>query len=258
MKNKMIQRHSKMSIFLHWFNAACWLFLLTTGIGLINNPDLQPVGMWWTNMMWGIFGGGPNLLLAHEICGIVWAGVFILYGIFGTKQVVRFFREIFSYAPVRDFMWLVKKGVQMTLGSRALKSLGAILEKRGAKPHVSEPKVPDQGFYNVGQKLFAVPSVIGGIIVGITGIIMLLSTLYLTNTVLVRWSILIHFVTVGVVFAGLLIHIYMAAIASGERPAFLSMFTGKVPEQYAKHHHRLWYEELKLKGFEDSRIQGVE
>jgi formate dehydrogenase subunit gamma len=157
----MIKRHSKLSIFLHWFNAACWLFLLATGIGLIKNPDLQPVGMWWTNMMWGIFGGGPNLLLAHEICGSVWAGVFILYGIFGIKQVIRFFREIFSYAPVRDFMWLVKKGVQMTLGPRALESLGAILEKRGAKPHVSEPKVPDQGFYNVGQKLFAVPSVMG-------------------------------------------------------------------------------------------------
>jgi formate dehydrogenase subunit gamma len=168
-----------------------------------------------------------------------------LYGIFGIKQVIRFFREIFSYAPVRDFMWLVKKGVQMTLGPRALESLGAILEKRGAKPHVSEPKVPDQGFYNVGQKLFAVPSVMGGIIIGLTGIIMMLSTIYLNNTALVRWSILMHFVTVGIVFAGLLIHIYMASIASGERPAFLSMFTGKVPEQYARHHHRLWYEEVR-------------
>jgi formate dehydrogenase subunit gamma len=50
---------------------------------------------------------------------------------------------------------------------------------------------------------------------------------------------------VGFVFAGLLIHVYMAAIAAGERPAFISMFTGKVPEDYARHHHRLWYEEKK-------------
>ena len=110
---------------------------------------------------------------------------------------------------------------------------------------LAEPRIPDQGFYNVGQKLFAVPSVLGGIVIGLTGIIMMLSTTYFNNTALVRWSILIHFFAVGIVFAGLLIHIYMASIAAGERPAFLSMFTGKVPEQYAKHHHRLWYEKVK-------------
>jgi formate dehydrogenase subunit gamma len=49
----------------------------------------------------------------------------------------------------------------------------------------------------------------------------------------------------GVVFAGLLIHIYMAAIAAGELPALISMFTGTVPEKYAEHHHKLWYERVK-------------
>jgi len=245
MNGKMIKRHTKLSIFLHWFNAASWLFLLATGIGLINNPDLQPVGMWWTNMMRGIFGSGENLLLVHVTWGGIWAGVFLLYGIFGIKYVIAFLKEIFSYSPVRDFMWLVKKGVQMTLGTKALNKLGATLENRGAKPDIAEPKIPDQGFYNVGQKLFAVPSVLGGIIIAVTGIIMALSNVYFTNTAIVRWSILIHFVTVGLVFAGLLIHIYMASIAAGERPAFISMFTGSVPEDYAKHHHRLWYDEVK-------------
>ena len=100
MNSKMIKRHTKLSIFLHWFNAACWFFLLATGIGLINNPDLQPVGMWWTNMMWAIFGSGENLLLAHVICGCTWAGVFLLYGVFGIKYVIAFFKEIFSTSPV--------------------------------------------------------------------------------------------------------------------------------------------------------------
>ena len=142
-------------------------------------------------------------------------------------------------------MWLVKKGIQMTLGSRALKKFGGILEKRGASPEIAEPRIPDQGFYNVGQKLFAVPSVLGGIVIAVSGIIMALSNVYFTNTAIVRWAILIHFITVGLVFAGLLIHIYMASIAAGERPAFISMFTGSVPEDYARHHHRLWYEEVK-------------
>jgi formate dehydrogenase subunit gamma len=232
MNGRMIKRHSKLSIFLHWFNAAGWMFLLATGIGLIKNPDLQPLGMWWTHLMWGLFGSGENLLTAHVIGGIVWAGVFLIYAIFGIKQVSRFLKEIFSYSPIRDVMWLVKKGIKMTLGSRALEKLGGVLEKRGAGPEIAEPRIPDQGFYNVGQKLFAVPSVLGGIVIAVSGII-------------IRWAILIHFITVGLVFAGLLIHIYMASIAAGERPAFISMFTGSVPEDYARHHHRLWYEEVK-------------
>jgi formate dehydrogenase subunit gamma len=245
MNGRMIKRHTKLSIFLHWFNAASWIFLLATGIGLIKNPDLQPVGMWWANLMWAIFGSGENLLMAHVIGGLLWAGVFLIYAIIGIKEVAHFLREIFSYSPVRDFMWLVKKGVQMTLGTRVLKKLGEVLEKRGASPEIAAPRIPDQGFYNVGQKMFAVPSVFGGIVIAVTGIIMALSNLYFTNTAIVRWAILIHFVTVGLVFAGLLIHIYMAAIAAGERPAFISMFTGSVPEDYARHHHRLWYEKVK-------------
>jgi formate dehydrogenase subunit gamma len=93
--------------------------------------------------------------------------------------------------------------------------------------------------------MFAVPSVLGGVVIVITGIIMALSSVLMENTQIVQWAITLHFVTVGLVFAGLLIHIYMASIAAGERPAFISMFTGTVPEDYAKHHHRLWYNEVK-------------
>ena len=245
MNRTMIKRHTKPAIFLHWFNAACWFFLLATGLGLIRNPDLQPLGMWWTNLLWGLFGSGENLLLAHVICGIIWGGVFLIYTMIGIKQVMAFIKEIFTFSPTEDLMWVIKKGIQMTMGSRVLRKLGKTLEERGVQPELATPKIPEQGFYNVGQKLFAIPAVLGGILMGFTGIILMLSNVYFTNTAIVRWAILIHFVTAGLVFAGLLIHIFMASIAAGERPAFISMFTGSVPEEYAKHHHRLWYEGAK-------------
>jgi formate dehydrogenase subunit gamma len=97
----------------------------------------------------------------------------------------------------------------------------------------------------VGQKLFAIPAVFGGIVIAVTGIIMLASKFYTIDTTIVQWSILIHFVASGAVFAGLLIHIFMASIATGELPALISIFTGTVPEDYAKHHHKLWYDEVK-------------
>lgn len=234
-----IHRHTRLSIFMHWFNAVCWIFLLLTGLGLIRNDDLQPFASWpiWARE---VFGGGGNLLLAHEIIGIVWAGGFLLYGIIRLKSdVLPFIREIFTVDIQRDFQWLLAKGIQMTLG---YKMLGIVADKFGFSPGI-----PDQGFYNVGQKIFAIPAVFGGMVIAASGIIMMLSQIGMAGTDLVQWAILIHFVTVGLVFAGLLIHVFMASIAAGEQPAFISMFTGTVPEDYARHHHRLWLDDVKTR-----------
>ena len=222
---------------MHWFNAGCWIFLLLTGLGLIQNDDLQPFTSWPT-MLRSLFGGGANLLLAHEIAGIAWAGGFLLYGIIRLKSdVFPFIREIFTVDIRRDFLWLIAKGIQMTMG---YKTLAVIADKFGFSP-----EIPDQGFYNVGQKIFAIPAVFGGMVIAASGIIMVLSQIGMASTELVQWAILIHFVMVGLVFAGLLIHVFMASIAAGEQPAFISMFTGTVPEDYARHHHKLWLEEIK-------------
>jgi formate dehydrogenase subunit gamma len=224
---------------MHWFNAGCWIFLLLTGLGLIQNDDLQPFTS-WPIMMRYVFSGGANLLLAHEFIGIAWAGGFLLFAIIRLKSdVLPFIREIFTVDIHRDFLWLITKGIQMTLG---YKILGVIADKFGFSPGI-----PDQGFYNVGQKIFAIPAVFGGMVLAASGIIMILSQTGMVSTELVQWAILIHFVTVGLVFAGLLIHIFMASIAAGEQPAFFSMFTGTVPEDYARHHHKLWLDAVKKK-----------
>jgi formate dehydrogenase subunit gamma len=222
---------------MHWFNAGFWIFLLLTGVGLIRNDDLQPFAS-WPIVLRQLFGGGANLLLAHEIAGITWAGGFLIFCILRLKSdVIPFFREIFTVDVQRDFLWLITKGIQMTLGYKAL---GVIADKFGFSP-----RIPEQGFYNVGQKIFAIPAVFGGMIIAASGGIMILSQVGMASTELVQWAILIHFIAVGLVFAGLLIHVFMASIAAGEQPAFISMFTGKVPEDYARHHHKLWLDEVK-------------
>ena len=234
MTKMMIIRHTKIAIFMHWFNAICWFFLSATGLGLIKNEYIDPIGEWWPDLMRNIFGGGEILLKAHVIIGFVWVVVFLVFSVVRLKKEVNsFFREIFSFTPARDILWLLKKGIQMTMGYKMLERFGF------------EPRLPEQGFYNVGQKLFAIPSIIGGIVIVVTGIIMYSSKYAIIDPGLVQWSILIHFVMAGFVFAGLLIHIYMAAIAAGELPALISMFTGNVPAEHAEHHHKLWYDEIK-------------
>jgi formate dehydrogenase subunit gamma len=102
--------------------------------------------------------------------------------------------------------------------------------------------------------MFGIPALFGGAVIAVSGWIMTYSKHDLTTQGTVQWMILIHFLTVGLVFAGLLVHIYMAAIAKGETPAFLSMFTGKVPAEYAASHHKLWFDEYQA----DTRGQNPE
>ena len=233
-KNKqMIRRHSAHAMIMHWFNTVCWGVLLATGLGLVDNPVLQPLGMWWVRFMHSVFGGGAQLLRVHIIWGAVWSIGFLLYGIIFLKSTTLVFvKEIVTVSLKRDLLWLIKKPLTMTVGPKIMRRLGMT------------PEIPDQGFYNVGQKFFAIPALFGGMIIAVTGWIMTFSKQDLTGVDTVQWSVLIHFITVGLVFAGLLIHIYMAAIAKGELPALISMFTGKVPADYAKHHHRFWFEEV--------------
>jgi formate dehydrogenase subunit gamma len=234
----MIRRHSPAAIFFHWFNACCWFFLLATGLGLVNNDKLQPLGMWWVRFMGTLFGAPENLLLVHEVCGFIWAGVCLIYGVvLARRETIPFLRQIFTFSPRDDGRWLLKKGILMTMGDGVLRKLGL------------DPQLPDQGFYNVGQKLFAIPAVLGGVVIAVTGIIMACSKFF-DNTGPVQWAILLHFVAVGVVFAGLLVHVFMASIAKGEFPAFKSMFTGSVPEDFASHHNKLWYEEVMRQGLQ--------
>ena len=232
---RMLKRHDRSDIAMHWFNALCWLLLLVTGIGLIQNPDLDPLGSGYPQTLRNMVGGGGNLLTIHVVIGFAWIGGFVLYLLVNTRGALFFLKEVFKVHIGRDMTWMVRKMFHMTTGPGPLKALGQSTE------------LPDQGYYNMGQKAFAQASVIGGLLIAVTGVIMALSDKVLGESAmaLVSWSITLHYLGVGLVFAGLLVHIYMAAISPEERPGFRSMFTGTVPEDYAEHHHKLWHDEVK-------------
>jgi formate dehydrogenase subunit gamma len=240
----MHKRHDKSDIFIHWFNAACWLLLLLTGVALIQNPEINPLGSGYPRAVRFLVGGGGNLLAVHEGIGILWIVGLAFYMVVNLKGATFFLREVFSVSPARDMGWMLKKMVLMTLGPKPLTMLGI------------SPDLPDQGYYNMGQKAFAQASVLGGIVIAATGLVMYFSgrTFGAEAVGWVSWAVTLHFVAVGLVFAGLLVHVYMAAISPDEKPGFRSMFTGSVPDDYAKHHHRLWWN--KLGAGEDNPGQG--
>lgn len=225
-----LKRHDTSDILIHWFNAASWLVLLITGLGLIKNERLNPLGAWLPDALRALFGGGSAggavLLVIHEVAGVLWVLGFLAYLAVNAKGAKYFLREIFSVRP-GDLSWLIRKMGRMTVG------VGG--------------ELPPQGYYNMGQKAFAQASVAGGVAIVLSGAVLLLSDKLIpaTATVFVGWAVTLHYLAVGLVFAGLLVHIYMAAISPEEKPGFRSMFTGSVPEDYARHHHGLWLESLE-------------
>ena len=234
----MIRRHSRSAIFMHWFNAICWIFLLFSGFALLVG-EMQPVGQWWIDLWHGVFGG-RGLLVAHLVVGSVWVIVYALYVLlFSRREVIPFLREVTTFYVKSDLEWCMKKGLWLVLGPKMTRKLGV------------DPTLPPQGFYNAGQRMVAVVAVIASIGLAVTGVVMGLfsgNVEYAVSENVLQWCIFIHFCCAGVMAILLPVHIYMAALAPGEGPALRSMFTGFVPEKHIEHHNPIWYEALKKKG----------
>jgi formate dehydrogenase subunit gamma len=217
---------------MHWFNAACWFFLLGSGFALLAGEKSQPIGEWWSALWSGLFGPA-GLLTAHIAVGVLWAGIYGVYSLaFLHRDVAPFLREIFALSPRSDFLWCLRKAFWLILGPVVMRKIGL------------EPTLPPQGFYNAGQKLVAIAAVICGVGLVLTGILLAVSVRTTGLEQAVQWALLAHLCCAGLMSVLLPVHIYMAAFAPGERPALLSMFTGVVPADFARHHNPLWYASL--------------
>ena len=224
MQQYQIKKHHVAIVLLHWFNATVWLFELLTGSAIITAPAYRFAPVWFLSMMEGIFGARENLLRSHIAVGMTWTIVFVVYAIFGWKnylhaEVLR--KEI--GLDHDDFKWLEV---------RTLRLLGR-----------SKEPLPPQGAYNAGQKLYALLVYSAIPIIMLTGLAMVF---HVGGSTVVAWAMLIHFVAVGMVVSGLMVHVYMGAVFPEEKPAFYSMITGMVDELYAYRHHFKWWREVKL------------
>ncbi len=217
-------RHSIADRCMHWSNALLWLTLFFTGAALLQNQNLAPFGLEYPRFMRELAGGAGNLLRLHIILGFIWLGAFALYVLTNSKNVLFFLREIFSTRP-GDLLWLRRKPLILLLGKKLAAQTGV------------NTNLPPQGFYNMGQKVFGMLSVVGGVVLAATGVIMAVG---IGSTELSGWCVTAHYLACGLVFCGLLAHLYMTLAVPEERPGLKSMFNGSVTEEYAVRHHGLW------------------
>jgi formate dehydrogenase gamma subunit len=224
MEQKSMKKHDVAIVLLHWFNASTWLVMLISGLGLMVGAAYRLMPEWYTTMVASALGSRANVLRVHIVLGIAWIVVFVVYGVFGYRQYLQ--KEVLINEvglDRNDFEWLRIKLLQILNRTQA--------------------KLPEQRSYNAGQKMFALLVYAALPVIAVTGIIM---SFHLFGTSVVAWAMLLHFVAVGMVVSGLMVHFYMGAVFPEERPAFFSMITGRVNELFAYKHHFKWWREYKL------------
>lgn len=223
MLQRQIKKHHVAIMLLHWFNAATWILEVATGAALVSSRLFRVAPDWYLAIVDGLFGTRGNLLRFHVALGLVWIGVFLVYGVFGFRTYLR--GEVLKKEIAldrNDVRWLLV---------RALRILGR-----------TDEALPLQGVYNAGQKLFSMVVYAMLPVVMVTGVIM---AFRLFSPRVVGWAVVFHFGAVGAVVAGLVIHVYMGAVFPEEKPAFFSMITGNVNELFAYNHHFKWWREMK-------------
>jgi formate dehydrogenase subunit gamma len=161
-------------------------------LGLLNNPDLAPLGSGFANGIracsaaaqafsgpmsaWARYGPGSG-------CCSFWPGI--------AHFTIPFMRQILTYRLPQDLHWMIKKNFQMILGYKAMAKISCAMGM--------DERIPDQGYYNAGQKAAAVAFVGGVCLLAVTGLLMVLSKFVFgpEQVALVQWSITLHFVAAG-------------------------------------------------------------
>lgn len=103
-----------------------------------------------------------------------------------------------------------------------------------------DEKLPPIGRFNYGQKIFFWIMVYGGVLLLLSGL-----GLWFVESIppwLRHLSIAVHVTAALITIGGFIVHVYMGTALV--RGGFNAIVTGDVAASWARHHHRLWYEQV--------------
>ena len=200
----MIVRYTFGERLVHWGAAISYVYLLLTGLAF------------WTPALYWIalvLGGGYVSRALHPIVGIVFAAI-----------------VLWMYA-----MW--RRDMRVTAADR---------QWRAAMAHYirnEDERVPPAGRFNYGQKALFWVMVWGALALLVSGLVLWMPDAIPRDLRIVREAaVLVHAIAALVTIAGFIVHLYMGLAVV---PGGLSAIThGEVTEEWARHHHPLWLDEV--------------
>lgn len=191
----------------HWVNGVTYLFCMLTGLAFYS-PYL-----YWLSYV----GGGPaSARYLHPWAGLIFFVAMLWMHSLWNRQMA---------ASPEDRAW--KDGMKHYIENR-------------------DELVPPAGRFNAGQKLFYWVMFYSAIVLLITGVIMWFPELiagpaHWLLTIVIPIHVAAALITIG----AFIIHIYMGILlVSG---GLKGISYGRVSEEWAAHHHRLWYDKIKGK-----------
>lgn len=202
-----IERYSYKERLCHWITGFAYLYCLSTGLAFYS-PFL-----FWLAV---VLGGGPTVRFWHPILGLCFvASAIWMHGLWRADMG----------STVQDKAWTDKVKFYVTNRDELL---------------------PPQWRFNAGQKQFYWAMFYGAIALLLTGIVMWfpeyvpLSLSWLRPVV-----VILHCIAALVTLGAFMIHIYMGLfVVPGSLHAIV---TGFVSRDWARTHHRLWYERVNHK-----------
>lgn len=197
----MIERYTFHERICHWVTGFAYLYCLSTGLAFYT-----PYLFWIAIAL----GGAPTSRFWHPILGLTFLAA-----------------QMWMHA-----IW--RKDVSMTAADR-----NWLDHTEDYVTHQDE-RVPPQGRFNAGQKLYYWAMYYGALLLVVSGILMWIPE-YMP--IWIRPSaILLHECAALITIGAFIIHVYMSVfLVPGSLHAMIS---GKVSARWAKAHHRLWFDEV--------------
>ncbi len=203
---RTVLRFTGIDRFAHWTTAVSFLIMAVTGlIVTFGRPLLIPLL------------GHPAFTTLAE----------------GSKYLHNFFSVPFVFGLVLVFVLWVRDNIPERADLVWLKTMGGLLGK-GGDEH------PEAGRFNAGQKGIFWAVVFGGVALAISGFLLMMP-FAVTGISGMQILHVVHGVVAALLIAVIIAHIYIGSI--GMEGAFDAMGRGEVDVNWARDHHRRWYEE---------------
>ena len=205
---KLIRRWSIGDVALHWAVAIPCVILVLTGFFLAS------ARVWLMNWM------GPD----------TWAAFMK-----GCTMFHNFFAVFFSVASIILMLKWMSRQIPAAYDIKWFAHLGGYINTAN-KVH------PDAGFANAGEKAFYWCFVIFGLLLIVSGLIMLWPNLFDLGKSQQMLAIIVHIISAIVLGAFSVIHIYMGAVMS--EGSIENMLSGNCDENWARQNHNLWFAKI--------------
>jgi len=202
--SEQIIRYTLHERVMHWTAGFTYLYLLAGGLAFY-----APQLFWIAT----ILGGGATARFWHPWAGLIFAAVMVWM----------------------DITW--RRDMQITSEDRRwMKEVSKYVENK-------DDEVPPAGRFNAGQKEFYWVMLVGTIGLLLSGLLLWFPEYVPRNLMWARHlAIIVHEVSALITIGAFIIHVYMGLLMVPG--GFTAIVHGSVPVQWARKHHRLWFDRV--------------